>query len=307
MDRIIEISQDNRHLAVERGFMVILEQGTEIGRVPLDQIGCLIINAHGITYSNNLIIRLAEYNALIVACGQNHLPTSIILPIEGHYMQSKILLAQAQMKQSKKDILWKEIVKAKIIQQASIIETISEQAEQLLTLAKQVKNGDPENIEGHAAYLYFKILFGLGFRRQRNDTDLSKIGIENSLLNYGYTIIRSAMIRSIIASGLHPSIGLHHCNQFNSMQLADDLMEPFRPIIDYTVFQMIKSGIQEIDTSAKKRLVNVLSVPMKLQQKQVEISYLMNVLTSSLSTGILNENIKLKIPKALKGSELLAL
>lgn len=304
MDRIIEISQDNRHLAVERGFMVVSEQGQEIGRVPLDQIGCLIINAHGITYSNNLIIRLAEYNAIIIACGQNHLPISVIIPIEGHYMQSKILLAQAQMKQSKKDALWKDIVKAKIIQQAYVLEAIGEQQEQLLNLAKQVKNGDPENIEGRAAYLYFKSLFGFGFKRERNQKDLSKVGIENSLLNYGYTIIRSAMIRSIIASGLHPSIGLHHCNQFDSMQLADDLMEPFRPIVDYTVFQMIKSGIQEIDTFSKKRLVNILSIPMKSKKGQVEISYLMNMLANSLSSGILNENIKLNIPKALKTDDL---
>lgn len=211
MDRIVEIAQDNRHLAVERGFMTVSESGKLLGKVPFDQIGAVIANAHGLTYSNNLLVRLAEQNAPLVICGANHAPVAVLISLDGHHLQGDILTAQAQIKQSASDRLWKEIIQAKITQQAEVIATLGQPDAPLRYWAKSVKNGDPENCEGQAARYYFQNFFGKGFRRDRDQAGI------NAMLNYGYTILRSAVIRAIVGAGLHPSLALHHCNQYNSM------------------------------------------------------------------------------------------
>lgn len=245
MDRIIEITSNNRHLAVERGFMAVFEDGKEIGRVPFDQIGAVIANAHGLTYSNNFLVRLAEQKAPLVICGANHVPVSVLLPLEGNYLQSSIMSAQAAMKETTLNRYWKEVVRAKIRQQAAVLDAFGLESKILKSMALKVRSGDSENMEGQAARYYFQTLFGKSFRRDRTQTGI------NALLNYGYTILRSSVIRSVVAAGLHPSLGLHHCNQYNPMCLADDLMEPFRPMIDFCVRRLVGDGCDSVTADAK--------------------------------------------------------
>lgn len=261
MDRIIEITSNNRHLAVERGFMAVFEDGKEIGRVPFDQIGAVIANAHGLTYSNNFLVRLAEQKAPLVICGANHVPVSVLLPLEGNYLQSSIMSAQAAMKETTLNRYWKEVVRAKIRQQA--------------------------------ARYYFQILFGKSFRRDRTQTGI------NALLNYGYTILRSSVIRSVVAAGLHPSLGLHHCNQYNPMCLADDLMEPFRPMIDFCVRRLVGDGCDSVTADAKKRLVGVLSCSMPTDKGSREISYVINDVAVSLAKCARGESDTLNFPSPM--------
>ena len=302
MDRIIEIAQDNRHLAVNRGFMTVSEDKTEIGRVPLDQIGAVIANAHGITYSNNLFVKLSEYNVPVVVCAKNHLPVSIVLPVEGNYLQGDIINGQAQVKKTTLNRWWRDIVHAKIKQQAAVLETFGLNTSPLDYMAAHLKPADSDNQEGQAARYYFQELFGKNFRRDRNADGI------NALLNYGYTILRASVIRAIIAAGLHPSLGIHHCNQYNAFRLADDLMEPFRPLIDFCVKRLASDGKTEIDAETKKRLVAVLSCNIPTKNGAVEISYLIMRLATSYAKCVrTKENITPDLPPPLTGMALWSL
>lgn len=297
MDRIIEIAQNNRYLAVERGFMTVSENGLEIGRVPVDQIGAVVANAHGLTYSNNLLVRLADQGAPLIVCGANHVPVSVVLPLESHHLQGDIITAQAALKPSALNRYWKEIVRAKLTQQAAVLTACGVADSPLRRMAKQVKNGDPENLEGQGAKYYFQALFGKDFRRDRS---LSGI---NAMLNYGYTVLRSAVIRAVVAAGLHPSLGIHHCNQYNAMRLADDLMEPFRPLVDFCVYRL-PDKTDTVTAEIKKRLVALLSCTAQTPKGCCEINYLIENLAVSLAKCALGENDKLDLPSAMTDMDL---
>lgn len=297
MDRIIEIAQDNRYLAVDRGFMTVSEDGREIGRVPIDQIGSVIANAHGLTYSNNLLVRLADQCAPLVVCGANHVPVSVVLPLESHHLQGDIITAQAALKPAALNRFWKEIIRAKLTQQAAVLTACGTVDTPLRYMAKQVKNGDPENLEGQGAKYYFQSLFGKDFRRDRGQSGI------NAMLNYGYTILRSAVIRSIVAAGLHPSLGIHHCNQYNAMRLADDLMEPFRPLVDFCVYRLPNKS-DTVTTEIKQRLVAVLSCTVRTSKGSCEINYLIENLAVSLAKCALGETDKLDLPPTMTDMDL---
>ena len=298
MDRIIEIAQNNRHLATEHGFMTVSENGSEIGRVPLDQIGAVIANAHGLTYSNNLLVRLAEQNAPLVICGSNHVPVSVMLPLGGHHLQGDIITAQAAMKQTTLNHFWKEIIQAKIRQQAEVLAACGLPDKQLRYMIPQIKSGDPENLEGQAARFYFQTFFGKTFRRDRTQQGI------NALLNYGYTILRSAVIRAIVGAGLHPSLGIHHCNQYNPMRLADDLMEPFRPLVDFCVHRLVVDKVEEVNTVAKKRLVSLLSCTAQTDKGAIEINTQILNLAVSMAKCALGQAEKLDLPPPMTGMAL---
>ena len=298
MDRIIEIAQDNRHLATEHGFMIVSENGAKIGRVQLDQIGAVIANAHGLTYSNNLLVRLAEQNAPLVICGSNHVPASVMLPLDGHHLQGDIITAQAAMKQTTLNRFWKEIIQTKIRQQAEVLDACGLPDKPLRYMIPQIKSGDPENLEGQAARFYFQTFFGKTFRRDRTQQGT------NALLNYGYTILRSAVIRAIVGAGLHPSLGIHHCNQYNPMRLADDLMEPFRPLVDFCVHRMVVDKIEEVNTTAKRKLVALLSCTVETGKGAMEINTLILNLAVSMAKCAMRQAEKLDLPPPMTGMAL---
>lgn len=222
MDRIVDIATDNQHLAAYRGFLTVSREGDEVGRVALDDIAAVIVHAHGITYSNNLLVALAERNILLVVCGSNHAPVSCFWPLDGHHAQGARMQAQWSATKPLAKQLWRQIVVAKIRMQAAILDANGAEAGAFDLLARKVRSGDPENVEAQAARRYWPLLFGEDFRRDR-----AQDGI-NSLLNYGYTVMRAILSRAIIAAGLHPTIGIHHHNKSNAFALADDLIEPFR-------------------------------------------------------------------------------
>ncbi len=252
--RIIEIASNNRHLAVERGFMTVAEDHKIIARIPLDDIAAIISCAHGLTYSNNLLVQLAFRKAIFVICGSNFSPVAFLWTVEGHHQQSARIETQINSSAPKSKQLWKQIVRAKISQQAAILAILGRNNASLVKMIGKVRSGDPDNIEAQAARRYWPLVFGDQFLR-----DQTAGGI-NAMLNYGYTIIRSAMARSIMAAGLHPSIGIHHSNIYNPLRLVDDLMEPFRPFVDLAVYQLVKEGHSTVTPDVKARLVSLLDI-----------------------------------------------
>ena len=160
----------------------------------------------------------------------------------------------------------------------------------MTALVDKVKSGDPDNIEGQGARRYWSLLFGGGFRRDQNGDGL------NALLNYGYTIVRSATARAVVAAGLHPSIGLHHSNDANAMRLVDDLMEPFRPIIDLKVWQLQRQDESHVTSETKRTLVRTLYDDMQTSAGATPVMVCMQKLATSLAQVYLVERDKLDLP-----------
>ena len=228
--RIVEITQERRHISKYRGFLVVSDsKDNKLARIALDDILTLLITGRGCTHSTNLFIALSEKNIPVVFCNQFFVPVSWLLTLSGHHLQSRRFYYQMQVKMPIKKRLWRELVIAKLIHQARVLEYCGLDYKYLLTLAGNVTSGDTTNLEAQGARYYWSELFPFQFSRDRQ-----KDGV-NSLLNYGYTIIRACIARAVTAAGLHPSLGIHHKSPSNPMCLVDDLIEPYRPMVDYLV------------------------------------------------------------------------
>ena len=244
--RVIEVTSEGCHLARYHGLMTVSKSGDEKVRVPLDDIGVLLCNARGLTYSNDLMMELARRCVTVVLCGSNYLPVAWLWPLEGHHVQAMRMRSQLESSLPLRKRLWQSIVKAKIVQQTNVLELLHLPTDGLPALARRVRSGDPDNVEAQAARRYWPLLFGSDFRRGRFGR------MPNPFLNYGYTVLRAAVARAVVSTGLHPSLGVHHHNRADAMCLVDDLMEPFRPLVDYASARLLSDGHDELTPEAKR-------------------------------------------------------
>lgn len=251
--RIVEIAGESRFLSKDRGFLVIAHQGKEQGRIPLDDVAALICNAHGLVYTNNLLVALAERGCPVVLCGKNHLPVGIVCSVENHHIQGARIDTQISVSLPQRKRLWQQVVRAKLGMQAATLGAFGLPQAPLRALIPKVRSGDPGNMEGVGARRYWTLLFGPDFRRDPT------IEGTNALLNYGYTVLRSSVARHLLATGLYPGIALHHSNDSNSLRLVDDLMEPFRPLIDAQVRVLVDTGRYAVDAATKRELALTLT------------------------------------------------
>lgn len=301
MDRIIDISTGGRHLSRERGFLKIAEDGSEIGRIPLDDITAVVIHAHGSTVSGSLLADLGDRGIPVVFCASNHTPRSVLMPIEGHHAQGGRLRAQWQAKTPLIKQAWKQVVISKINMQAAALEAITAPHAPLTMMIRSVTSGDSTNIEAQAARYYWPLMMGDDFRRDRDAPDA------NALLNYGYTVLRAATSRAIVAAGLHPTIGLHHSNRSNSFALADDLMEPFRPLVDCTARALVNRNGPEVDADAKRTLARLIALDLPLGDSQTPVSVALTKLATSLGQSFENGKLSLALPRPPDALTLLGL
>lgn len=291
--RIVEVADDRRHLSMHRGFMVVQDtegERKELGQVPLDDIAAVIANAHGLSYTNNLLVALAERGAPFVLCAANHNAVGMLLPIKGNFEQSRRIEAQIAASLPTHKRLWAAVVRSKLEQQAAALEAAGGPTAPLLALARKVRSGDPDNLEAQGARRYWGLLFGDGFRRDQNG------GERNALLNYGYTVLRAATARAVVAAGLHPGIGLHHSHDNNAMRLVDDLMEPFRPIIDLKVWQLWRNQERDVTPETKRTLVRTLYDDMQSDVGATPVSVCMQKLATSLAQVYLGQRDRLDLP-----------
>lgn len=291
--RIVEVADDRRHLFLSRGFMVVQDtegERKELGQVPLDDIAAVIAHAHGLSYTNNLLVALAERCAPFVLCAANHNAVGMVIPIEGNYQQAKRFDAQIAATQPLIKRLWADIVKSKLQQQAAALQATGAPSVPLSALVRQVRSGDPDNIEAQGARRYWRLLFGDEFRRDQQAGGL------NAMLNYGYTVLRATTARAVVAAGLHPTIGLHHSNEGNAMRLVDDLMEPFRPMIDLKVWQLHKQGEDSITPESKRALVRTLYDDMQTSAGATPVMVCAQKLATSLAQVFMGEKCKLDLP-----------
>jgi len=256
VERIVDIATDGRHLSAHRGFLIVEQQREEVGRVPLDDVAAVIVHAHGVTWSTSLVVALAERGALLLLCGPNHSPVAVCLPIDGHHAQNGRMRAQWEAKRPLAKQLWKAIIVAKVRWQGAVLEANGRAAGAFNLLARKVGSGDPDNIEAQAARRYWGLLMGEEFRRDR------EAGGVNGMLNYGYAVMRAMCARAVVAAGLHPSIGVHHANRGNPFALADDLIEPFRPLVDALTVRLRAIGVEAVTPEAKRAYAGLIAIDL---------------------------------------------
>ncbi|MCM8730904.1 type II CRISPR-associated endonuclease Cas1 [Hephaestia sp. GCM10023244] len=278
MDRIVDIATDGRHLSLYRGFLIVEEQREEVGRIALDDVHAVIVHAYGTTWSANLVAALAERGAPLVFCGANHAPIAVTLPVAGHHAQNARFRAQWEASKPLCKQLWRRIVAAKILMQGSLLAARAvPDASAFALMARRVKSGDAGNLEAQAARRYWPLLMGPAFRRSRDSPGA------NALLNYGYGIMRATVARAVVAAGLHPTIGINHANRGNAMALADDLIEPFRPLVDALVVTMSTRGIETLDPPLKRRFARLIAFDLRVGDELSPVSLAAVQLAQSLA------------------------
>jgi CRISPR-associated protein Cas1 len=297
---VVEISEDSRLLRVERGFLIIEEKDSErrsiLARIDLDQFDTLILSNHGAFISTPLIHNLIERNKSIVLCGKDFMPYSFIYPISGNYESAKRIISQTKTTKPLLKRLWQKIVQEKIRNQATVLKLTNnmEAFQKLDLLANRVLSGDPDNKEAQASRIYWPALMGKDFRRG-DDED-----IRNHYFNYAYTLTRSAFCRAIAAFGLLPVFGLHHINQHNFFVLADDLMEPFRPFLDFYVVNQIRDLSCSISPETKKILCRVLITNVDFNGQKTILTNSIYGMVSSLLKCYENKKPELCMPNLFK-------
>jgi CRISPR-associated protein Cas1 len=239
------------HLSCKLGRMQIA-QGGEIVSVPLEDIAVLVIDHPQVTLTAHLLSACADAKLTVITVNKSHIPNGIFHPYLPHSRALKVMRQQLAMTQPQKKRLWQTVIRQKLINQAAVLADLHLQtsSEKLSTLVQQVRSGDPDNYEALGAQIYFSSLFGKGFNRS-DDNAL------NAALNYGYSIGRGAIARSLVSYGFLPAFGLHHCSEQNAFNLADDLLEPYRPVVDLFVCRKHRD-VSELDSGIKASLVGLL-------------------------------------------------
>ncbi len=253
-ERLIDLSDAPARLSVKHA-QLVMEHGEEKQTLPLEDVAVLMVSNPGVTYTQAVLSGLMERSGVFIACDGKHLPAGMMLPLEGHHLQTERLKAQVEAGLPTRKRAWQEIVQAKVRAQGRLLDELHGDARGLLEMAKRVKSGDTDNVEGQAARKYWRALFGdPTFQRDRD------LPGANAMLNYGYTVLRGIVARAVVAAGLHPSIGVHHHNRYDAYCLADDLMEPFRPRVDKAVVLYLREEEEpeELTPAVKRHLVAAL-------------------------------------------------
>lgn len=292
LNRVLEICEENRYLSLNRGFIVIKHDSEELGKVPLDDIGVLLLSAQGVSFSKNILNALAEKGCVTILCGKNYAPQSMVLPLYSHYHFAKIIKNQIDASMPLKKRIWQQIVIQKIKNQALTLKLCKkdESVQLVEKIASMVKSGDSENREAYAARMYWKALFGKDFIRDKNQPGI------NSFLNYGYAIMRSAMARAVCSSGLIPSLGIHHDNNLNQFALADDLFEIYRPMIDCIVYRIYSDDLQELTPEIKRKLTDALWVKVHTAEGDSPAFQSMQYMTASYVHALEDKKAAIDLP-----------
>ncbi len=284
------------YLKISKEQLIIeLPETGEIKQAPIEDIGLLILDHQQITITQSLLGKLLANNTAVISCDDTHHPTGLFLNLDGHSLQSQKHQAQLEASIPLKKQLWQQTVTAKINNQAALLVQEREEAKYLYKLATEVKSGDTDNHEAQAAAYYWKRVFPsfLEFKRERYGPP------PNHLLNYGYSILRALVARSLVASGLLPTFGIHHRNQYNSYCLADDMMEPYRPYVDKIVCDIVRMNGKFLEMTPKMKQA-LLALPAMDVQMGGQKSPLMNAVqrtTASLAKCFEGHTRKLLFPE----------
>ena len=277
-------------LTIKDNWLVVYSDNNE-QRVPIEDIYSVVIDNRAAMISVAAITTLSKSNVHIFFCDETHVPVSLNLPMNTHYKPFGIMKKQLNMSEELIGQLWQKIVKQKIRNQIICLKIAgvnSEKSEQLEQLYDNVLFDDKTNREGAAAKKYFPALFGCTFKRTDED-------VTNAALNYGYTIIRSSVCKTLVAYGYNCVLGIHHINEQNAYNLADDIMEPFRPIVDLWTDNSCDELFEKLTSVNRRDLINLINVPVKMNGKKMRVRYAIDKCVSSLTSAIEKNNAELLI------------
>ena len=287
IDSHVKLSIKNQQLYIETD---ILRQ------IPLEDINCIIIENQTVTVSAYLLQKMADMGITVYVCDEKHLPNAVLLPMVRHSRHFKILKYQIEAGKPLQKRLWQQIVVRKIRNQALCLAYLDlDGSEELMKMCKEVQSGDRTHVEEKAAAFYFKSLYGLGFSRGNDH-------VINSALNYGYAIVRGLIARSIVCYGLEPSIGVFHHSELNNFNLADDMIEPFRPLVDLYVSQ--NYDVAEIDSDLtperKRDIFGIINYDMDVKGEKRIISNCIDMLVASYSSALQGKRSDLELPELMQ-------
>lgn len=284
------------YLSLKDNQLVVKKPNEEVRTAAIEDIGFIVLDSPQITITNALIGALLENNCAVLNCGKTHLPEGLLLPLAGNTLQSERFNAQIEASLPLKKQLWQQTVQQKISNQAAVLQQVhSIEAKNMLAWANSVRSGDIDNREAVAAAYYWKEMFPNipGFVRDRN-------GIPpNNLLNYAYAILRGIVARALVASGLLPTFGIHHHNRYNAYCLADDVMEPYRPIADKLIIEITKEkGFpKELTTEIKASILQLPTTDVLIDGNRSPLMNAVSTTTASLYKCFAGESRKIVYPE----------
>ena len=270
------------------------KQVSEVSK-PIEDIGVIVLDHKQITITSGVLEAFLENNCAVLTCDSKSMPVGLLRPLHGNTTQNERFRQQLDASLPLSKQLWQQTIKAKIENQAAVLkECTGEEIKCMKVWAANVRSGDPDNQEARAAAYYWKNLFRIeGFTRDRD-------GIPpNNLLNYGYAILRAVVARGLVASGLLPTLGIHHHNRYNAYCLADDIMEPYRPYVDRLVYDMVKQGANyaELTKDLKVRLLTIPTLETTIAGKRSPLMVAVGQTTASLYKCFSGELRKISYPE----------
>lgn len=256
--------------------LVVTTEGSE-KTIPIEDIGFIVIENQEIYISIPTLNKLVESNVAVIFCDSKHMPSSMLFTLDGHYIQQEIFSAQIKASEPLKKQLWQQIIRKKIKHQAEHLEKQGKSFEVMTFHASKVLSGDPDNREAIAAAHYWKHLFDIDFKRTRFGE------YPNLFLNYGYIVLRAAVARALASSGLLCTLGIHHRNKYNAFCLADDIMEPYRPLVDAKVIEIMQNYEEsELTTEIKMELLSILTQTVYFKNTKSPLMVALTRTSSSL-------------------------
>lgn len=258
--------------------------------VPIEDLGFVILEHPQTIVTLPLLNALSDNNVAVVFCGANRMPNALLMNLDSNNTQGESYRAQIQASEPLKKGLWRQIVEAKIRNQAAVLHRFGKNGDKLKPYYLHVKSGDTDNREGAAARIYWTELLGNDFIRERDGP------YPNNLLNYGYTILRAAVARSLMGSGLFPAFGLFHRNRYNAFPLADDVMEPYRPYVDALVYELYARGQTQLTKEVKGELLRILFVDTRFDKVLRPLDIGLTITTASLAKCFAGTQKKIVYP-----------
>ena len=290
------------YLSMKNGQMVVrLERQGDMPErqttIPIEDIGMVVLDCQQITLTHGLMAALLDNNASVITCNERHMPVGLMLPLEGHTVQSERFQDQLSASLPLRKQLWQQTVQQKILNQAAVLREMRHaETGNMQQWATAVKSGDSGNLEGRAAAYYWSEMFPdteETFTRDREGV------YPNSLFNYGYAVLRAVIARALVSSGLLPTLGIHHHNRYNAYPLADDIMEPYRPFVDKKVIEIIKSGADysELNRDIKGTLLTLPTTDVIINEQRSPLMIAASTTTASLAKCYSGESRKLIYPE----------
>ncbi|WP_329804771.1 type II CRISPR-associated endonuclease Cas1 [Flavobacterium facile] len=283
---------ENKASLSTKNLQLVIKTEVRESKIPIEDIGFLVIDNSEIFLSIPALNLLIDNNTAVIICNSSHLPNGMFLNLNSHHIQQEIFKNQIEATIPLKKQLWQQTIVEKIKNQGLLLETITGNKNSFEFLASKVLSGDTTNMEGVAASQYWKSFFDMNFKRERFGD------YPNNFLNYGYAILRAATARALSGSGLLNTLGIHHKSKYNAFALADDIMEPFRPIVDEKVVEIMqKYDEQELNTLIKSELLQILTRTVFFKDEKSPLMVALQKTASSLQHCYTGHRKKIKYPK----------